>query len=258
VSDQTTSVLVKPVINAVRIVRYLNRNSGSARASQLSRDLAINPSTCFNILRTLVAENVLSFDAVTKAYCLTEGMLSFADASAVEYRQLSYAAPVLRQLAQTHQVTATLWRRITPERLILAAIEHGPMDLRIDIPPRQRLPSLIGATGRLIAAQPNSIKDDIEKMFNTLRWARPLTFQTYWKQSLLAANRGWAVDEGFFKHGILSVAAPVRDLQGCFSLSISLLAFMGQYQGEDLERLGEAVKQSACHLAEMLYRPNDP
>ncbi len=257
--DKTSGLsgtLVRPVINAVRIMRYLGGGRGPARASQVARDLSINPSTCFNILRTLVAERVLSFDPGLKTYCLGDG-LSLLDAGGAENRQLSLARPILHQLAQTQQVTATLWRRINPERIVLVGIEHSPAEMRIDISPGQRLPSLIGATGRLVAVGSDKGKAQVERAFHTLRWARPLAFETYWKQVELAGERGWAVDEGDFGHGILSVAAPVRDLRDSFTLSLSALAFVGQYQGQEIDQLGRDVAVMASQLSETLYHRMD-
>jgi DNA-binding IclR family transcriptional regulator len=245
---------VRPVVNALRILRYLSASRNAVRSLQLARDLSINPSTCFNILRTLVAENVLLFDPTSKTYMLSEELLSITDASAAEKRQLSLAQPILHQLAQTHRVTATLWRRIRPERIVLVGIEHSPTEMRIDISPRQRLPSLIGATGRLVAATSNMSKAETERAFHSLRWARPLAFETYWKQVKLAAERGWAVDESYFGHGIVSIAAPVWDLSGSFSLSISALAFVGQHKSQEIDRIGEEVALMARQLSDAIYR----
>ena len=58
----SAGVTVKPVVNAVRILRYLTQKGAPERAADIARHLAINPSTCFNILRTLVAEDVVDFN----------------------------------------------------------------------------------------------------------------------------------------------------------------------------------------------------
>lgn len=245
---------VKPVINAIRIVRHLAAIGHAARATQIARDLAINPSTCFNILRTLAAEGVLLFDAVAKTYAVGEGLLGLVDRDVAEQRRLVAARPILSQLAHSHRVTATLWRRLGMERIMLVSIEHSPMEMRIDIPLGHRLPALIGATGRLVAVGSRLDKAEIQRLFEALRWARPLSFETYWEEVLLAAERGWAVDEGYLSHGITSVAAPVPDPRGFFDLSLSALAFVGQYQGEEIDRLGADMAMAGRQLSEILYR----
>ena len=43
------------MVNAIKILRYLTHTGAPERAADIARHLSINQSTCFNILRTLVA-----------------------------------------------------------------------------------------------------------------------------------------------------------------------------------------------------------
>ena len=70
----TSPVTVKPVVNAVRILRYLTHTGAPERAADIARHLSINPSTCFNILRTLVAEDVVDFNGRSKTYSAGLGL----------------------------------------------------------------------------------------------------------------------------------------------------------------------------------------
>ena len=68
------TVIVKPVVNAVRILRHLAHTGAPERAADIARHLSINPSTCFNILRTLVAEDVVDFNGLSKTYSAGLGL----------------------------------------------------------------------------------------------------------------------------------------------------------------------------------------
>ena len=70
----SAGVIVKPVVNAVRILRYLTQKGSPERAADIARQLAINPSTCFNILRTLVSEDVVDFNPLSKTYSAGLGL----------------------------------------------------------------------------------------------------------------------------------------------------------------------------------------
>ena len=59
-------VIVKPAANAIRILKFLVEAGGPTRSGTISRSLGLNASTCFNILRTLVLEDVVEFDPVMK------------------------------------------------------------------------------------------------------------------------------------------------------------------------------------------------
>jgi DNA-binding IclR family transcriptional regulator len=245
--------LVKPIVNSLRILRYLAGRGAPARATQVARDLSINPSTCFNILRTLVSENVLAFDPLSKTYGPSDGLLDLVDASSVETRQVDIVRPLLAQLAHSHRITATLWRRVGADRLVLAAVEHSPSDMRIDIQPGLRLPDLIGATGRLVAAGSGLDHKALEARFRKLHWSRSLGFEDYCAQVEMARQRGWAVDEGYYTRGIASIAALLPDRRGSFNLSLSAVTFLGQFEGEALEKLGCDVLSQARRMADMLY-----
>jgi DNA-binding IclR family transcriptional regulator len=245
--------IVKPVANAVRILRFLSETGKPARTTQIARALSINTSTCFNILRTLVSEGVVEFDSLSKAYRPGVGLLKLVDNSLREGQLLELAKPSMHLLAEQFSVTATLWRRIGDDRIVLAAVEHSPRDPRIHMSTGQRLPLLMGATGRLMASELGLSKSEAAAAFALLRWARPLNFEAYWKEVQLARARGWAVDDGYFSHGIMTVATPVYDTGGVMSFSLSSVMFRGQFDKPGVEKLGQEMKNLSAVLTKLLY-----
>ena len=245
--------IVKPVANAIRILRYLNQTGKPARTTQVARVLSINTSTCFNILRTLVAEGVVDFDSVSKTYRPGLGLLKLVGSSLREGQRLETARPLLHDLAERFSVTATLWRRIGDDRIVLVAVEQSPGDLRIHMSTGQRLPFLMGATGRLVAADLGLTKTEAAAGFRSLRWARPITFETYWKEVQESRERGWAIDDGYFSHGIMTVAVPVYDTSGAMSFSLSSVMFRGQYDAAGIDKLGQEMKRLSPRLTDLLY-----
>ena len=244
---------VKPVANAIRILRYLSRTGVPARTTQVARVLSINTSTCFNIMRTLVSEGVVEFDPVSKTYKPGIALLKLVGNSLRDGQRLDLARPLLHDLAEKFSVTATLWRRIGDDRIMLVAVEQSPSDLRIHMSAGQRLPFLMGATGRLVGGELGLSKSEAQAAFASLRWARPITFETYWKQLQLAKDKGWAVDDGYFSHGIMTVAVPVYDTGGAMSFSLSSVMFRGQYDEAGIEVLGREMQRISPRLTELLY-----
>ena len=245
--------LIKPVINAVAVLRRLTATGEPERAIELARALKINPSTCFNILRTLVAEGVVAFDPVSKTYRPSVGMLGLVNSPLGEVKRLQMARPVMHELADRFTVTATLWRRIPRDRLELAAVEQSASELRIHMSPGQRVPYLMGATGRLIAAELGLGKSELAPAFRALRWARPISLDTYWDEVELARERGWAMDDGYFSHGIMSLAAPVRDPSGAIGFILGGVMVRGQYDEAGIERLGREMKRLGPVLTALLF-----
>lgn len=246
-------VIVKPVVNAIQILRYLTQTNEPARAVDIARHLGINASTCFNTLRTLVLEEVVDFSALSKRYSAGLGLMKLAEKTLSEGRRLQAARPLMHQIAERFHVTVTLWRRMGQDRIVLVSTEANPDDLRIHMSEGQRLPILMGASGRLFAAALGYKDSQMRNAFASLRWSRPLTFEAYWREVMNAKRRGWAVDDGYFSSGIMAIAAPVLDPIGQLSYTASAIMFRGQHDDASVAKLGEAMRDMTARLSRILY-----
>ena len=246
-------VMVKPVANAIRILRYLTQTGAPERAADIARHLAINPSTCFNILRTLVAEDVIDFNPISKMYSAGLGLAKLADQLMTQGQRIQHAKPFMQELAARFHVTVTLWRRMGVDRIVLVNSEASPTDLRIDMPAGQRLPILMGASGRLFAGELGLSEDDARREFEAMRWSRPISFESYWREVGRAKRRGWAVDDGYFANGLVSIAAPVRDPAGAIAYTVSAVMIRGHHGEAGIEALGAALRDIGVELAATLF-----
>ncbi len=249
----TAGVIVKPVVNAVRILRYLGHTGARERAADIARHLSINQSTCFNILRTLVAEDVVDFNALSKTYSAGLGLARLVEQLMTQGQRLQLASPPMHELASEFGVTITLWRRIGVDRIVLVSSESSPTDLHIDMPAGQRLPILMGASGRLFVSRMNMAETEMREEFDKIRWARTLSFETYVREVNRARRRGWATDDGYFAAGVLAVAAPICDQSGNIAFTVSAVMIRGQRDEAAIEKLGEALRDLGHRLESVLF-----
>ena len=98
-SKSAGATLVKPVSNAIRILRYLSQVGTPERSVDIARQLEINPSTCFNILRTLVQEEVVDFSALSKRYTVGLGLARLVEQLVTQGHRVQMAKPLLQNLA---------------------------------------------------------------------------------------------------------------------------------------------------------------
>ncbi|MDE1164399.1 MAG: IclR family transcriptional regulator [Pseudomonas sp.] len=256
VNDSTKlagAVIVKPVSNAVRILRHLSLVGTPERSVDIARQLEINPSTCFNILRTLVHEDVVDFSALSKRYSVGLGLARLVEQQVSQGHRIQMAKPQLQNLAARLGVTITLWRRISPNRIVIVSSAASPAAVRIDMAEGQRLPLLMGASGRLFATQVDLDDPQVQSGFEGIRWTRPLTLADYREEVKLAAQRGWAMDDGHFSMGILAVAAPIYSPSGSIDFTVSAVMFRGQRDEEGLAELGKALIEFCAEVACVLY-----
>jgi DNA-binding IclR family transcriptional regulator len=251
-AQRAGGVTVKPVVNAIGILRYLAQTGTPERAADIARHLAVNPSTCFNILRTLVAEDVVDFNPVTKMYSAGLGLARLVEHLVTQGQRMELAKPFMQDLAARFHVTITLWRRMGPDRIVMVSSEASPTDLRIDMAAGQRLPILMGASGRLFAEHVAHKEAEMRQAFEQIRWMRPLTFEAYMREVARAKRRGWATDDGYFANGIQTVAAPVRDASGAIVFTISAVMIRGHHDEAGIEALGEALRDTGRELSRIL------
>jgi DNA-binding IclR family transcriptional regulator len=252
-SRSTSGVIVKPVVNAIRILRYLTNKGAPERATDIARHLAINPSTCFNILRTLVAEDMVDFNALSKTYSPGLGLARLVEQLVTQGQRLQLALPYMREVAAQFGVTVTLWRRMGADRIVLVHSEPSPTDVHIDMPAGQRLPVLMGASGRLFVGRMGLSEVEIRSAFEAIRWARNLSFETYLREVNRARRRGWAVDDGYFSMGVLAIAAPVCDSSGNIAFTVSAVMIRGQRTEAEIEVLGDALRDLGHRLEAVLF-----
>ncbi len=249
----TSITMVKPVINALHILRHLTKTNQPERAVDIARQIGINQSTCFNILRTLVAEDVLAFNPLSKTYTAGNGLAKLVGQFVTQGQRIDVAKPLMRELARRFAVTVTLWRPIGTERIILVNSEVSPTDLRIDMAEGQRLPYLMGASGRIFAGQLDWDKNTMRQAFDKIRWSEPTNFDTYRNEIDKARNCGYAIDDGTFARGIMAIAAPVRDHSGAIVYTVSAVMFRNQYDAEGIATLGRALNELGKKVSGMMF-----
>ncbi|WP_292029722.1 IclR family transcriptional regulator [Brevundimonas sp. UBA2416] len=245
-------VIVKPAANAIRILKYLVEAGGPTRSVTISRSLGLNASTCFNILRTLVLEDVVEFDPVGKTYSVGMGLTTLVGNLLTEGQRVAAATPQMRDIAARFNITVTLWKRLGSDKIVLVKSVPSPANVRIEMAEGQRLPILMAATGRVMAPHLGWSRKELKAAFKALRWQTPLSFEDYWEQVEAAERRGWASDQGYFTKGVQTIAAPVFDRAGEVAFTVVGVMLLGQYEDSALEAIGAALRDASERLTSAL------
>ncbi len=252
-SSLEPSVTVKPVVNAIRILRHLNELGSPGRAISIARALSINASTCFNILRTLASEHLVNFDPLSKTYTPGVGLTTLVGNFLSERQRIEAVSPHMADLAAKFSATMALWRRVSNDRIILVRSISSPTNVRIEMVEGQRLPMMMGATGRLLASQLDLPPKELRAMFRRLRWQRPLTFEEYWRQVEEATAKGYALDDGFYSAGVKSVAVPIADSSGYVGFTLVAIIFRTQIDEDAIGDLAVHMQDVAKRFAGILF-----
>jgi len=248
-ASDTKGPKVNSVVNALATLRIVAASNRPLGVTEITRQLDINLSSCFNILKTLVNEGFLNFDQGTKKYTLGSGALDLSQRTHDAARFFDDLRPRLASLAQRFRVTVGFWE-IRDSRLVLTGVADSDDVLRIQMVPGQRLPVGSGAMGRAIAAARGERGEAAAAMLEGVNWYRTPTSRTYIREVAETARRGWALDEGQFLAGVATVATVVRRAPREPAYCIAASGFIGRIDPASLAEAGDAATDLARSVEE--------
>jgi|KBSMisStaDraftv2_1062788.scaffolds.fasta_scaffold429915_2 DNA-binding IclR family transcriptional regulator len=239
--------------NALRIVQFAIDQPAPWTATEAARALALNPSTCFNIVRTLVGADFLEAGADSKRYTVGATLVGLAHRLTARARDFSAIRPAMQALADRYKLTVTLWRRHSPTRMELLVVASCNTAVNIQMPVGQRLPLLVGGMGRVMALEGGLSDEERRAAFAQVHWQRPLTYPAFMAQAREAKRAGWGVDDGYMNRSVTAVGVPVR-ARGAAEVEYvcSATMFRHQYASVTLGDLGKALKPIAASVARIL------
>lgn len=196
------------ISRAAAVLRLLGKSDTPLGLQPIARELGLVPSTCLYVLRALVAEGLVSFDADTKRYALDAGVLTLARQWLRRDAFPDLAQPALDRLAQKFGVTMLGVQIFGLDRIIAVAVSQAGA-FQVSVQVGSRFPALISATGRCIAAFGDYPEAQLEARFKPLRWDDPPSF-TEWKEQVAQTRaQGFGIDEGNYIAGVTVLAVPV-------------------------------------------------
>lgn len=242
---------VGAILAGLAVLRYMASASSPLPLSRITRDLGLNPSTCLNILRTLTNENYLIFDPQSKLYSMGLGVLELVGGALAHGGDMRAVRAATDLIANTEGVTVTLWRRIQRDRMILV-LESLPMGMSIKMNVGQRLPLLIGAAGRLMAAFSMLSREELGEQYRSIRLGDQQPFRDFMEEVDTARERGWATDDGHYTVGASSVAVPVLNEREEAIYAFTATMFSAQFSEDRARQLAEELARPAALLTSAL------
>ena len=235
--------LVGALSAGLKVLRYLASASAPVGVSRIAKDLGLNASTCFNLLKTLVHERLVSFDESTKTYSMGLGLVELAKGSLEKASYARMLRPHLQELAERHNITTTLWQRTRGERVVLVDLAESGSTMRIHMSIGQRLPMYIAALGRCMAAHSSLSIVELRTRLSELRWEEGPSFETYMREVEGVRQHGYAIDNGNYVRGVVTASSPILQAPNQPLLAISTVGFASQFSPSSLQSLCEDLRE---------------
>jgi DNA-binding IclR family transcriptional regulator len=208
--------------------------------SEIGRLTELSPSSGLNLLKTLVEEGVVERDPRTKQYRLAQAWaVSEALRDGAAQMLVDRAQPLMAQFARSFDAAVGLWKMISRERTRLVSRAESDAGMRLHLADAQRQPLGGGAVGRALAVAQGIDDPELRRRFAPVRWQADLSFEAYARQVREAADRGFAIDQGFAHRGICTVAVGIAGIAPGFCLSASI--FAGSRSDVEVDALGAGL-----------------
>jgi IclR family acetate operon transcriptional repressor len=244
---------VGSVVQAISVLRHLAELEGGAGVTAIASKLSISPSSCFNILKTLVAEEFLEFDVREKTYRLGLGSIALARRALGANHVYPAIRSEIRALSTRHDVAIGVWKSVPPKRFILVGVAESEQATRIHMAVGQRVPYFAGAIGRCAVAWSNLTEAQIAEGVAAVRWQSRPELGEYLNQVASARKFGWSVDAGSWRRGVTTMATPILDGEGTMQFGLTASMFTGQHDHLTFQQICSEIMDVAKYVAERAY-----
>ena len=240
------------ISRAAAILRLLGKSDTPMGLQPIARELGLVPSTCLYVLRALVDEEFVAFDADTKRYSLEAGVLTLARQWLRRNQFTDLAQPALDRISQAFDVTMLGVNIVGLDHIIVVATSQLGNNFQLSAQIGSRFPALISATGRCIAAFGGYSEATLESRFKKLRWDEPPTFEAWKAQVEQTRLQGFAVDAGNYISGVTVVAAPVWKTRAQMSHALVAIGIGSALRQTGLPELQQSLLTEANSLSNQL------
>lgn len=246
--------LAPAVDNAFAILDCLAAHPKGIGVSELSRQLGLSKSSCFNILATMLRHGAVEKRGASAAWHLGPKLVELGTTTRRGYSGRSGVRAVLQTLVDEVRLICLVGQVLGDHAgiVVLDRVyprKHGPE--AVNVPIGEVYPLTAPAMGRAVLAA-----YDDEEVRDLLTSAKGYASRTRQAQLLAALetvrNRGYAVSLEEYHPGIRAVAALVPEYQVDPAMVLCLVGRRADLTPPRLARLGIALKRTAGEVAACL------
>lgn len=240
---------------SLEVIEYMmGGNAEYYRASEIARQLKMNRSRVFRILKTLEKRGYVEFDPQTQGYCLGLKFLTIGENVRERLDLRREAQDVLLELARHTGDVAHLLVLFGQSAVCIDRYQGENM-LQVAAPIGVPLPLYIGASPKILLA--HLPLEERERIIEELD-LRPFTPYTITDKEKLRRcleqirNQGYAVDEQDYEIGVYAIGAPVRDHTARVVAGITVTVPEVRYDESRKEKLIQMVVEAAKKVSSRL------
>lgn len=229
-AESAAGLLVPAVTRATRVLEALVRNRDGASLTELAVRCSMAKSTASNLLRTMVAEGLVSYDPRTRQYNLGPLLVEFGVAAITRTSAVIEARPFMERLAEKTELACLAIQPTRGGHFTAIAKIESRKDIKITI----EVGAQFGRTAPLLSRLAGA-------------WGPADLAESDADQGVLGQIRkqGYAVAWGEFRPELNVVGFPVFDRDARPCLFITLLGMGSDLEVDDIDQMGEYLVEAA-------------
>ncbi len=238
-------------LKALRVLESVAAEGGSSSLADIAARAALDRSTTYRMLSTLVAAGYVRQDPATRRYALTYRVVSLSRNLLADDEVYRQARRVLERLARETGETSHLTVLDGSEAVLVQKVK-GSQLVAVDFQIGDRSPLHATSVGKaLLAHQPTRVVDEViagglpRLAVNTI--VEPDALRRELRQ---VRERGYAIDDHELADTMRCIAAPVFERDGRVRMGVSISGPDSRFTFEYLEGLRGPVLAAAHDLSE--------
>lgn len=198
--------------------------NGGLGVSQIAKELSLNKSTVFSILKTLEGMGYIYVSEPSKNYCATFKIRTLASQINEKNSIVEYARPFLEKNLKKYNETIHFVYSLKDTVEYIDKIESAK-SIRIHTNIGSEMPMHCTSVGKAILAwrTPEKIAEYIQYNGLTAMTKKSIVDeQNLYKELELIRERGYSIDDEENMEGLYCIGVPIRNRIGVVSYSVSL------------------------------------
>lgn len=233
-----------PMVNkALELVRTLSSADGETTTKALAISLGLPRSTCYRILRSLVAQNWVCMMPEGR-HELSLGLLPLLKPLHPLETLAERLAPVLARLAQQMHLTAKASVRQGDYAVTIARCE-SPRETSVSVRVGASFPLALGSSGAVLSSDLS--KEEVAEIVKRA----PAECWTYQPIEAVARrlnelkSQGWCADLGTFRPSCHALSVPIRGAGAQVIAALTVIGFPHELNEARLEKMAREVLDAA-------------
>lgn len=249
---------IQSVQRALQILSLFSKKNAQLGVNEISALVNLPKTTAHGLIRTLLAENFLKQDTLTKKYSLGMKIHELGSSLVGDLAINRFGARPAKQLAEKvrHMVRLAVWDQNSV--LVTLSLAPEPLDSNLhQLEPR--LPAHCTALGKAILA--SLPKADYLRFLEETEFT-PFTPKTQTEKSFFREEikqvqfSGFATESEEYRQDLSCIAAPIRDHIGQCAGAISLSDAPGILSIREREKNIESLLATALEISRLMgYSP---